>query len=213
MIKSLRDATMADGLPRVLREQPWVMALSAALGQLHRQVMEFADDSQVFTGLDTAPEAVLDAVAASWNIAWYDTGYTVEQKRRIVKSAITVRKMIGTAEAVKLQLNAVWPGTQVKEWFEYGGEPGCFRVESENPELLEDPERFLAALDAVKRFSAQLDTVNLRRRYGLKLRTGFLVRTVRKITVGCEIPELETVYLTDERGNTLVNERDDALTV
>lgn len=213
MIKSLKDAAMADGLPRVLRQQPWVMALSAALGQLHRKTMEFADDSQVFTGLDTVPEAVLDAVAESWNIAWYSDGYSIGQKRRIVKSAITVRRMIGTAEAVKMQLNALWPGTRVKEWFEYGGEPGTFRVETENPELLEEPERFLAALDAVKRFSAQLDTLNMRRRTELKLRTGFLVRTIRKITVDCEIPELETVYLTDELGNTLVNERDDALTV
>lgn len=213
MIKSLRDAAMADGLPRVLREQPWVMALSAAMGQLHRKVMEFADDSQVFTGLDTVPEAVLDAVAENWNIAWYSADYPPEQKRRIVKTAITVRRLIGTAEAVKLQLNALWPGTRVQEWFEYGGEPGSFRVETENPELLEDPERFLAALDAVKRFSVQLDTVNMRRRTDLKLQTGFLVRTIREITVDCEIPELETVYLTDELGNTLVNERDDALTV
>ena len=213
MIKSLKDATMADGLPRVLREQPWVMALSMALAQLHRRTMELADASQIFTGLDTAPEAVLDALAASWNIAWYDTGYTMEQKRRIVQTAITVRKMIGTAEAMKVQLNAVWPGAQVKEWFEYGGNPGCFRIVTENQELLERREQFHAALDAVKRFSAQLETANLRRRTELPLRTGFFVRSTRKIRIACEAPDLETIYLTDEKGRQLVTEHDDALTV
>ena len=30
MIKSLRDAQIIDGLPRIVREQPWVKALSMA---------------------------------------------------------------------------------------------------------------------------------------------------------------------------------------
>ena len=35
MIKSLRDAQITDGLPRIVREQPWVKALSMAAAVLH----------------------------------------------------------------------------------------------------------------------------------------------------------------------------------
>lgn len=214
MIKSLKEARLLDGLPRVLKKEPWVQALSVALGMTHEMTMRFADESQVFTGLDTVPETVLDAVAANWNITWYDTGYSIEQKRRVVKTAISVRKMIGTAEAVKLQLNAVWPGTQVREWFEYGGEPGRFRVETESQEISEEPERFLAALNAAKRFSAQLEGITVKRNHSLKIRTGFVVRVRRKITIECEIPpELGVTYLTDETGNVLINELGDTLVV
>lgn len=214
MIKSLQEARLADGLPRVLKDQPLVQALSEALGKTHEMTMRFADESQIFTELDTATEPVLDALAANWNIVWYDNAFTLEQKRRVVKSAITVRKMVGTAAAVKIQLNAIWPGTTVQEWFEYGGEPGCFRVESQAQKLAEEPEQFLAALNAVKRFSAQFDGISVRHSVPMVLRAGFGLRVRRKITIECEIPEgMNVTYLTNEAGATLTNERGENLTI
>lgn len=65
MIKSLLDAELRDGLPRVLQKQPWVEALSRAVLDLHRQTMGFIDGSQIYTAIDTVSEAVLDALAVS----------------------------------------------------------------------------------------------------------------------------------------------------
>ena len=39
MIKSLLDAEIRDGTPRILGEQPWVKALSLAVLELHRRIM------------------------------------------------------------------------------------------------------------------------------------------------------------------------------
>ena len=71
---------------------------------------------------------MLDVLAVDWKIDWYDTELTVEQKRRIVKTALTVRRLMGTAAAVKLQVHAIYPEATVTEWFQYDGRPGCFRV-------------------------------------------------------------------------------------
>ena len=109
MIKSLRQARITDGLPRVLARQEWVIALSEALGLALGKTLDYTDESQIYTRLDTAPETVLDVLAVDWKIDWYDTELTVEQKRRIVKTALTVRRLMGTAAA-------------------YDGKPGCFRV-------------------------------------------------------------------------------------
>lgn len=128
MIKGLRQARITDGLPRVLARQEWVIALSESLGLAIGKTLDYADESQIYTRLDAAPEAVLDALAVDWRIDWYDTGLTVEQKRRVVKTALTVRRLMGTAAAVKLQVHAIYPEAAVTEWFQYGGEPGCFRV-------------------------------------------------------------------------------------
>ena len=115
MIKSLRQARITDGLPRVLARQEWVIALSEALGLALGKTLDYTDESQIYTRLDTAPEAVLDVLAVDWKIDWYDTELTVEQKRRIVKTALTVRRLMGTAAAVKLQVHAIYPEATVTE--------------------------------------------------------------------------------------------------
>ena len=115
MIKSLRQARITDGLPRVLARQEWVIALSEALGLALGKTLDYTDESQIYTRLDTAPETVLDVLAVDWKIDWYDTELTVEQKRRIVKTALTVRRLMGTAAAVKLQVHAIYPEATVTE--------------------------------------------------------------------------------------------------
>lgn len=156
MIKSLKDARIADGLPRILAKQYWVQALSEAMGQVHEKTMAYADSSQIYTNLDTTPEAVLDALAVNWKIDWYDTSYTVEQKRRIVKTALSVRKMMGTAAAVKMQVDAIYPGATVEEWFQYGGEAGYFRV------LTVLPENGISEVEYQRLKNGILTTKNLR---------------------------------------------------
>ena len=117
MIKSLRQARITDGLPRVLARQEWVIALSEALGLALGKTLDYTDESQIYTRLDTAPETVLDVLAVDWKIDWYDTELTVEQKRRIVKTALTVRRLMGTAAAVKLQVHAIYPEATGRGYF------------------------------------------------------------------------------------------------
>ena len=62
MIKSLKNAQIADGLPRILGEQPWVKALSMAMLELHQKTMGYIAGSQIYTAIDTVAEEVLDAL-------------------------------------------------------------------------------------------------------------------------------------------------------
>lgn len=166
MIKSLRDAQIVDGLPRILREQAWVKALSLAAAELHRKTMDYIDGSQIYTAIDLVAEEVLDALAVNWKIDWYDTDYDIEQKRRIVKTALNIRRTMGTVGAAREQVNAIYPGTTLEEWFEYGGEPGYFRLRV-NIVTVEEQEKFAMMshaeierrLAAAKRFSAHLEEV------------------------------------------------------
>ena len=143
MIKGLKDAQIADGLPHVLAEQPWVRALSLAMLELHRKTMDYIDASQIYTAIDTVAEEVLDALAVNWKIDWYDTGYDIEQKRRIVKTALNIRRTMGTAGAARTQADAIYPGTKLEEWFEYGGTHGKFRLRV-NITTVEERQKFAA---------------------------------------------------------------------
>lgn len=192
MIKSLLDAELRDGVPRVLQKQPWVEALSRAVLDLHRQTMGFIDGSQIYTAIDTVSEAVLDALAVSWKIDWYDPEYDLEQKRRIVQTALTIRRTMGTAAAVKAQADAIYPGSTVEEWYEYGGEPGYFRLRV-NIMTVEEQEKFAAMsmaeverrLAAAKRFSSHLEEVEYYDAGGTATGWGFAAYTGMELTESC----------------------------
>ncbi len=134
--------------------------------ELHRKTMDYIDASQVYTAIDTVAEEVLDALAVNWKIDWYDTGYDIEQKRRIVKTALNIRRTMGTAGAARTQADAIYPGTKLEEWFEYGGTHGKFRLRV-NITTVEERQKFAAMtiaeierrLAAAKRFSAHLEEV------------------------------------------------------
>ena len=151
MIKGLKDAQIADGLPRVLAEQAWVKALSLAMLELHQKTMGYIAGSQIYTAIDTVAEEVLDALAVNWKIDWYDTGYDIEQKRRIVKTALNIRRTMGTAGAARTQADAIYPGTKLRV----------------NITTVEERQKFAAMttaeierrLAAAKRFSAHLEEV------------------------------------------------------
>jgi hypothetical protein len=62
------------------------------------------------------------------HIDWYDYGYTIEQKRKIIKTSVNVHRKLGTRYAVETALRAVYTDSKVIPWFENGGEPYSFEV-------------------------------------------------------------------------------------
>ena len=135
MIKSLRQARITDGLPRVLARQEWVIALSEALGLALGKTLDYTDESQIYTRLDTAPE-----------------------------TALTVRRLMGTAAAVKLQVHAIYPEATVTEWFQYDGRPGCFRVSLPLPKegiTAAEYRRFKTGILTTKNERSHLDMIDI----------------------------------------------------
>ena len=118
----------------------------------------------------------MDALAVNWKIDWYDTGYNIEQKRRIIKTALTVRRTMGTVAAVKAQADAIYPGTTLEEWFEWGGEPGTFRLhvdisqtDAQHPIIFFTNEEIERRLATAKRFSTQLESMSYQVKHGIEV--------------------------------------------
>lgn len=192
MIKSLRQARITDGLPRVLARQEWVIALSEALGLALGKTLDYTDESQIYTRLDTAPETVLDVLAVDWKIDWYDTELTVEQKRRIVKTALTVRRLMGTAAAVKLQVHAIYPEATVTEWFQYDGKPGCFRVSLPLPKegiTAAEYRRLKTGILTTKNERSHLDVIDIQHECEAMVITGGCCSMSQIIEVWPELTE------------------------
>ena len=78
-------------------------------------------------------------------------------------------------------INTYFGEGYMEEWFQYGGEPGRFRIYSTNPTLNESKfTEFLTILSKVKRASSQLDGVFISLTGQMTLRSGAALHEIGK---------------------------------
>ena len=125
----LTKENMVATLPPALRTDPSVMALAEALGEVLAARPAEIDLLRIYPAIDRLDEPLLDILAHDFKVDWWDPEYTLEEKRRTLKDSWRVHRLLGTRAAVETAISAIYPHTQVLEWFEYGGEPYHFRLD------------------------------------------------------------------------------------
>lgn len=83
---------------------------------------------EIFPRIDVLPEEVLDILAYDLKVDWYEPEADIRYKRQAIKECMLVHKYKGTKYAVETALRSMYDSAEVKEWFEYGGEPFHFTV-------------------------------------------------------------------------------------
>lgn len=145
-----------------LREDPTIRAAAEALDGEIRKVSQLIPRVTIQANLDALPERWIDELAWQYHIDFYDPALPIEQKRQLVKNSLAWHRRKGTASAVRELIQEVFGDGEIKEWFEYGGEPGRFKVITSNAAVTaEEAAKFLAALDSVMRISAHLESIEI----------------------------------------------------
>lgn len=116
-------------VPPALTNDTSIMALSEVGAEALAARLAEIDRVRVISNIDGLEEAVLDILAYDFKVDWWDPEYTLEEKRQTLKDSWRVHKLLGTKAAVVRAISAIYPRTQVLEWFEYGGEPYHFRLD------------------------------------------------------------------------------------
>lgn len=124
----LKDSLMTDILPGHL-ETAEVKALAYAVGQQIRQLCSYADKSRTYAALASAPDTVLDALAAELRTPAYDETLPVETKRELVASTLTFYTHLGTPAALEQLISILFAKGSVAEWYNYNGSEYHFKVQ------------------------------------------------------------------------------------
>lgn len=184
-------------LPPALQKDPSAVALAEAFAELLAQRPEEIDRLRIYPAIDRLDERLLDILAYDFKVDWWDTDYSLEEKRRTLKNSWRVHKTLGTKAAVEMAVSAIYPNTQVVEWWEYGGEPYHFRlhinVSDDNIES-DKQRRVLSRLDTYKNLRSHLDTINYRMTARPAAVGAGTVCTHCGMRVGVEIPIPSEVY-------------------
>ena len=124
----LKDSLMTDILPGHL-ETAEVKALAYAVCQQIRQLCSYADKSRTYAALASAPDTVLDALAAELRTPAYDETLPVETKRELVASTLTFYTHLGTPAALEQLISILFAKGSVAEWYNYNGSEYHFKVQ------------------------------------------------------------------------------------
>ena len=147
-------------LPSFMRGDLAVQGLSSCVDKVIPDLSGSIELLTTWDHIDELTEDELDALAWELNILWYDKGANLDTKRDLVKNSDKVYRHLGTKWAVENVIRSYFGDGYIREWFEYEGEPGHFRVYSTNPSLNNEKlTEFLNLLGKVKRASAKLDGI------------------------------------------------------
>lgn len=162
MIK-LQDTGLIEGLPPGIAEQHWVKVLDAVFRERQKKELEAVRKVFVYTAIDSAPENILDILAAQFKVDWYRDDFPIETKRRVIKTAMEVRRYCGTEWAVRQAISAIYPNSEIVEWYDYNGTPGHWRLRvniTENADIANYTiKRMESLLGYAKRCTAHLERI------------------------------------------------------
>ena len=162
MIK-LKDAKLLDGLPEILAGSLEAKALSYAIDKfLKAEVWPRIGHLKVYSGIDTASDDILDALAVELAVPSYGQSYDIDVKRELVKGAISYWQTAGSAQTVEDICKAIFGDAVVLEWFEFGGDAGTYKVVTSNPGVTgADVKHYETVAESVKRLSQKLISVTV----------------------------------------------------
>lgn len=167
----LADAKITNGLPRVVANQTWVQVLAAVYNALRAKSRGYFETTS-FPDVENCTEDVLDQLAVYLKIEWYDSHASIETKRKTVLTAVEIRRYAGTVKAVRDQARVVYPGSEVEEWFEYGGTPGLWRLNvniTDTPTLYHTVDEMEDLLGYTKRCSTHLERISYMVRHAIEI--------------------------------------------
>ena len=172
-------------LPTFMRGDAAVQGLAAGLDEIIPGLAQSIGRLTTWDRIDEPTEDELDNLAWELNILWYDKAAGIDAKREIVKSSDEAYRHLGTKWAVESVINSYFGEGYLREWFEYDGEPGHFRVYSTNATI--NNERlveFLNLLYKVKRASSKLDGIYITLTGEMRLSAGIAVYEHERDTYG-----------------------------
>lgn len=137
-------------LPEVLRNDRSMAALAASIADVLAARPAEIQQLMIYSRIGELPEDLLDILAYDFKVDWWDGDYTLEEKRQTLKDSWRVHRMLGTKAAVETAISAIYPETQVSEWFEYGGAPFHFRLLIDSTYEGVDPAKHQRVLDRVE---------------------------------------------------------------
>ena len=181
---NLATTKIVDLLPISLQGDASVMAAATALDAELTAVTAAIEECLLLPRLDELAEDVIDLLAWQWHVDSYDTSFPIAKKRNLVLQSIAWHRRKGTPGLVQDLVSAIYSSGIVTEWFEYGGTPYHFRVQTTGV-ISSDAiyTQLKAAIEVAKNVRSWLDGVYIIREWSGTMYMGFAMHRGKTLTL------------------------------
>ncbi|GIO09679.1 hypothetical protein J31TS6_57070 [Brevibacillus reuszeri] len=156
------NVSILDILPESLKQDPDIVAIAEALTPELQETSRTIKETSIMSRIDEQPEEVIDLLAWQFHVDFYDPDLPLETRRELVKNSLPWHRRKGTPAAVEELITTVFGDGRVEEWFEYGGDPGYFKVITNNRSVTTDQAfLFIRALNSVKNTRSWLEKIEI----------------------------------------------------
>lgn len=186
---NLYNSDITNILPEVLANNAKTKALGYAISMAMKKLMDYCKNISVYAAIDTASEQVLDLLALELNTQYYDDSQSIDVKRSLIKNTLAWYLKIGTVAAVQEAVEAVFGEGVIEEWFQYGGEPYHFKVQTSTlnstDEMIQQLTELISTMQNVR---SHLDSVIVEAVQQLQLYNGCTIEAIAdSVTIGIDM--------------------------
>ncbi|MBQ6052972.1 MAG: phage tail protein I [Clostridia bacterium] len=128
MSKGLTAENLLRVFPSALASSKNLYALASAIADELETLFSENRLLAIYANISSLPEELLDILAKDYKVDWYLPDTSLEAKREQIAAQFMVHRHLGTKSAIVFALSAICPGSDVQEWFEYGGDPYYFKI-------------------------------------------------------------------------------------
>jgi phage tail P2-like protein len=190
MSKKLNEVTLLELLPPNLRGDPDIIAASAAVDKSFCAMLSMIKNVYTIADIDHASSDVVDALAVEMRCDFYDQTLPLESRRKLVKNAYLYKYLKGTPFAVQGIVSDAFSNAEVREWFEYNGQPYHFRIITED-NLDDKAASVIEAVNSVKNVRSYFDGISTLLTESFTQYCGIAMRIAKYTTIdGCKRPNL-----------------------
>jgi phage tail protein, P2 protein I family len=174
MIK-LHDSEITQILPLFLKQQSEVQAIGYAVKRANQRVIDYCKNISLHATIDTLPDNILDVLAMELRTQYYDENMPIDRKRKLVKNTLFWYQKAGTKEAVEELIDLAFNDGKIVEWFEVGGVPGTFDIET-NTQFTEEAMKMVAeSIKDVKNTRSHLNGIRTGKVYEFGVKFGGVI--------------------------------------
>lgn len=178
-----QDYCIADRLPESLNRDNLREVAQVIDEKLH-ELDALNELICLYPRIDELSSELVDALAIHFHVDFYDHNLSLDKRRALVKNSIHWHMKKGTKAAVQELVQTVFESGIVSEWFEYGGNPYCFKVTTvDTMPSDEEINRLIQAINSVKNTRSHLDEIGFIRYLNTDLCVGGVPNLHKRITV------------------------------
>ena len=138
--------------------------------------------------IDDVDSSALPYLAHQFHIEGWELAQTEQEKRNLIKRAIELHRYKGTKWSVINALSAAGYEVDLKEWFEYNGDPYKFRVLVKS--VIQDEDRYRKLTELINEYKnvrSWLDAIGFHREFTNNIYYAFAQKNGKHYQIGLHV--------------------------